>query len=211
MVVGVTGGVGSGKTEFVRALVRRGATAIDADRLAHHLVETRAGIRCALRRAFGPEVFDAHGRVKRRSLGRLVFADPRKRLELNAILWPPLLAAIRKRICALRRADHGCMVVLDMAVLVESGADALVDRVVFVRAPKDRRLAWLAESRGWSRDESQERMAAQRGDRAQRRRADVVVQNDGTRKDLRQKAAIFFKYGNAVTRAKPLAFRKILL
>ena len=183
---------------------------VDADQLAHELIETRAGIRRALQRVFGSEVFDARGRLKRRTLGRRVFPDPEKRRVLNAIVWPPLLEAIRKRLRILRREQPDRMVVLDMAVLFESGADALADCVVFVHASRNRRLAWLAGSRGWSRAESIGRMAAQDDARTQRRRADVVVQNRGTREELRRKAAAFMDSGGKGSPSKTLAFRQIL-
>jgi dephospho-CoA kinase len=192
-VIGVTGGAGSGKTTFVKELVRLGARAVDADALARDILDHDGALRLDLKREFGPDLFEADGRLQRRELALRAFSDPLKVQALNQLVWPVLLQRVRSALSELRRKHPDSATVLDMAVLFESGAESLVDKTVVVIAPKKRRIQRLVSERGWSHPEAEMRMRFQMPDAEKRKRADFVVKNDGSLDGLRRHAESVYK------------------
>ncbi|NBB94719.1 MAG: dephospho-CoA kinase [Planctomycetes bacterium] len=151
-VIGITGGIGSGKSTVARAFGEVGCEVIDADALGHALLD-EPGIREAIRRQWGGEVVNASGAVDRGKLGRLVFADPQVRRRLEDILHPPMRSEMQRRIAAARQAGRTRAVVIDAAVLFEAGWDVLCTHTVYVEAPLADRVARVTAARGWSRAE----------------------------------------------------------
>jgi len=192
ITVGITGGVGSGKTVFTRELKKMGAAVIDADEVARNLVDDSPDIRDALRWAFGADIFDASGALRRRILGRIVFSDPARLNALNDILRSPMIREIKKKIAEYRNAQKD-MIVVDMAILFEAGLETLFDIIVVVSAPEEKRILWLEEDRGWSREEIRDRMEAQMDVRHKEQKAHIVVQNTGSLDAFRQKAKDFYR------------------
>ncbi len=192
ITVGITGGVGSGKTVFTQELKKMGAAVIDADEVARNLVDDSPDIRDALRRAFGSGIFDASGALRRRILGRIVFSDPQQLDTLNSILRSPMIREIKKKIAEYRIARND-MIVVDMAILFEAGLESLFDIIVVVSAPEEKRMRWLEEDRGWSREEIRNRMEAQMDVRYKEQKAHIVVQNAGSLGAFRQKARDFYR------------------
>lgn len=193
MIVGVTGGVGSGKTVFARDLGTLGARVIEVDDIARNLVEKREDIREALRRKFGSEIFDEAGRLRRRLLGRIVFSDTRRLNALNRILQPLLVNEVRDRISHYQKKEPAGLIVVDMAILYEARVEPLFDMVVVMTAPLEKRIEWLSADRGWSREEVVERIRSQMDDREKMKRANVVIENSGTLEDLRYKAIDLYR------------------
>jgi len=191
MVVGITGGVGSGKSTFVRELARLGARVVDADRIAKRLIDEDAGVRRSLRKEFGTCIFDKRNRLRRRVLARKAFSNPILYRKLNQIMWPPMIRRIKASIQT-GSGKKESVVVLDMAVLFESGAGGLTDKTVVICAARERRIRWAMQERGWSREETIQRMQFQLEDREKCRRADVVVRNTGSIGMLKKKAANFY-------------------
>ncbi len=159
-VIGITGGVGSGKSTVAAAFGELGCEVIDADRLGHSLL-AEPGIETAIRRTFGEAAFNAAGKVDRRALGKIVFADPQQMRRLEDILHPQMRSAIQACISQTRQGGHVRAVVLDAAVLFETGWDKLCDTTVFVEAPLETRARRVADARGWSRQELLRREALQ--------------------------------------------------
>ncbi|HXG63075.1 MAG TPA: dephospho-CoA kinase [Planctomycetota bacterium] len=180
LVVGLAGGVGSGKSTVAALFRKWGARVVDADAVGHRVLD-RPGIRARLRRAWGTAIF-RNGRVDRRALAREAFRSRRSIERLNRIVHPAILREIRRR---LRRA-RGC-VVLDAALLFETGADVLCDRIVFVRAPRDLRVR-RAASRGWSPGELTRRERFQWPVAYKSRKADYVIDNAGSRSRTERQA-----------------------
>jgi dephospho-CoA kinase len=177
--VGLSGGIGSGKSTVARALARRGAVVIDADAIAREVVEPgRPGLGAVVER-FGPGVLDGGGRLDRPALAALVFEDAAARADLNAIVHPLVAVETARRMAA---APPESVVVLDVPLLVESARSGY-DVVVIVEAPEAVRLERLVE-RGMAPDDARRRMAAQAGDAERRKVADVVLDNSGTPEDL---------------------------
>ena len=177
--VGLSGGIGSGKSTVARALAARGALVVDADVVAREVVEPGTPGLDAVVDRFGPGILGSDGRLDRPALAALVFADPQARADLNAIVHPLVAAETARRIGG---APADSVVVLDVPLLVES-ARAGYDLVVIVEAPEEVRLERLVE-RGMDPDDARRRMAAQASDAERRQVADVVLDNSGSPEDL---------------------------
>jgi dephospho-CoA kinase len=178
--VGLTGGIGSGKSEVSRRLAALGAVVIDADRLAREVVEPGTDGYDAVLAAYGREVVAPDGGLDRAALARIVFADEQARRRLEAIVHPRVRAEAARREAQAAAADPAAVVVHDVPLLVESGQSNGYDVVIVVDAPDEVRLARLVHQRGMSPAEAAARLAAQ-ATRAQRlAAADVVIDNSGS-------------------------------
>ncbi|MER5203141.1 dephospho-CoA kinase [Streptomyces sp. NPDC002825] len=174
--VGLTGGIGAGKSEVSRLLVSYGAVLIDADRIAREVVEPGTPGLAAVVAAFGDGVLTAEGTLDRPKLGSIVFADAERLATLNAIVHP-LVGARSAELES--RAGAGDVVVHDVPLLTENGLAPLYDLVVVVDASPETQLDRLVRLRGMAAAEAEARMAAQ-ATRAQRLAvADLVIDNDG--------------------------------
>jgi dephospho-CoA kinase len=192
-VIGVTGGVGSGNSAFVKALESLGAKALDADRIARRLVDEDPLVRERLGKSFGAEIFDTSGNLRRSELSDRVFSDSARLQELNGIIWPPLIHEIEGAIREHRLSGNPAPLIVDMAVLFEAGCERLFDAVVAVEAPIEKRIQWLSVSRGWDRTKIERRMSSQMDVREKSRRAGWTVLNDGTLDDLAFKARSVYR------------------
>ncbi|MFD7334624.1 dephospho-CoA kinase [Streptomyces violascens] len=179
--VGLTGGIGAGKSEVSRLLVSYGAVLIDADRIAREVVEPGTPGLAAVVEAFGPGILSADGTLDRPRLGGIVFSDPEKLATLNKIVHP-LVGARSAELESTAGPDS--VVIHDVPLLTENGLAALYDLVVVVDAAPETQLDRLVRLRGMTPEEARARMAAQ-ADRAQRLAvADLVVDNDGPLESL---------------------------
>jgi dephospho-CoA kinase len=182
--IGLTGGIGSGKSTAAARFAELGALLIDADTLAREVVEPGTGGLAAVVAEFGEQVLDGDGRLDRPALARVVFGDEAARERLNAIVHPRVRARAAELIAA---APPGTVVVQDVPLLVETGQAGAYDLVVVVEAPEELRVQRLARDRGMSAEEARARMASQATDEQRRAVADVVLINDGTPDQLRAK------------------------
>ncbi|HVW31056.1 MAG TPA: dephospho-CoA kinase [Acidimicrobiia bacterium] len=177
--VGLSGGIGSGKSTVARALARRGAVVIDADAISREVVEPGTPGLAAVVARFGDGVLDGEGRLDRPKLAAIVFDDAAARADLNAIVHPLVAAESARRMA---EAPADAVVVLDVPLLVEAARSGY-DLVVIVEAPEALRLERLV-GRGMARDDAGKRMAAQASDADRRKVADVVLDNSGSEADL---------------------------
>jgi dephospho-CoA kinase len=180
--VGLTGGVGSGKSTVAALLARHGAVVIDADALAREVVEPGSPGFDAVVTRFGSTVV-ADGRLDRAALAALVFRDKRALADLNAIVHPLVGERAAELMAA---APPDAVVVYDVPLLVEADLAAGFDVVVVVEAPAETRLARL-QGRGLSAEDANARMAAQAADAQRRAVADVVIENEGSRAELAER------------------------
>jgi dephospho-CoA kinase len=180
--VGLTGGIASGKSEVSRRLAELGAVLIDADLLAREAVEPGSEGLAEVVREFGPGVLQDDGALDRAALGAMVFADPERRGQLNAIVHPRVRARAAELMAA---ASDDAVVVQDIPLLVETGQAGSFDVVVVVDAPDDLRIRRLAERNGMTREEAAARMAAQATREERLAAADHVIENSGSLDELR--------------------------
>lgn len=191
IVIGIAGGIASGKSTAARVFERLGARVLDADAIGHDLLRTER-MRDVIRSAFGETVITAEGEVDRRALGRLVFGDDQARLRLNRLARPAIRAEIRRRIAGLRGEGYDGVVVVDAPLLVDTGPTDLADRVILVTAPASTRKERVI-LRGLTGQEAEQRIAAQDPDTKQARWADFILENNGTRDELIEKAEALWK------------------
>lgn len=179
--LGLTGGIGSGKSTVSARLATHGAVVIDYDRLARDAVEIGTPALAAIAERFGPEVIAADGTLDRPALGAIVFGDDAARADLEAITHP----AIFELAIALETTvpDDG-VVVHDHPLLIEMGMVGFCDLVVVVDVPEDVQVERLVELRGMSEADARARMAAQASREERRAAAGVVLENTGSIADL---------------------------
>ncbi|WP_329394076.1 dephospho-CoA kinase [Streptomyces lydicus] len=174
--VGLTGGIGAGKSEVSRLLASYGAVVVDADKIAREVVEPGTPGLAAVAEEFGEDVLTPDGTLDRPKLGGIVFNDPEKLKALNAIVHP-LVGARSAELEA--SAGPDAVVVHDVPLLTENGLAALYDTVVVVDAAPQTQLDRLVRLRGMAEDEAKSRMAAQATREQRLAIADLVIDNDG--------------------------------
>jgi dephospho-CoA kinase len=182
ITIGLTGGIGAGKSEVARLLAGHGAVVIDADELAREAVAPGTPGLAAVVAEFGPEVLAADGSLDRAALGEIVFSDTRRRAALEKIVHP-YVGQRSSQLMAAAPAD--AVVVYDVPLLVEKGLQDGYDVVVVVEADDDVRLERLAASRGMTKSDARQRVAAQATREQRAAVADVIIDNAGELADLR--------------------------
>lgn len=189
LVVGLTGGIASGKTEVDRALEDLGATVIDADAVARDVVQPGLPAYEACIREFGEGILGHDACIDRGSLAALVFSDEEKRRLLNRITHPRIVAEIVRRVnekAENLHPDDVPAVVIDAALIVDIGATAIFDLLLVVTASEEARVGRMLSERGMSEDEARSRIASQIPEDDRVEMADLVITNDGTIRELRQ-------------------------
>jgi dephospho-CoA kinase len=189
--VGLTGGIGSGKSEVARRLVAHGAVLIDADLAAREVVVPGSGGLKRIVAAFGDDVLGPDGSLDRARLGEIVFKDPELRAQLNAIVHPLvrqwMLAAERT---AVQAADPpGPIIVHDVPLLAESRGKGGFDLVIVVDVPPELQIERLVGQRGMTPDQAGARMNAQASREQRLEVADIVIDNSGSLADLDRRVA----------------------
>ncbi|HET6817136.1 MAG TPA: dephospho-CoA kinase [Mycobacteriales bacterium] len=179
LTVGLTGGIGSGKSEVSRRLRELGAVIIDADAVAREVVEPGTPGLAAVAEKFGDGVLRADGTLDREGLGRIVFNDPAKLSALNAIVHPLVGERIGQMMAEVEHDSADAVVVYDVPLLVENNLQDGYDVVLVVAASAETQLRRLVEQRGMSREDAQARIAAQAPLSAKLAVADIVIDNDG--------------------------------
>jgi dephospho-CoA kinase len=181
-VVGLVGGIGSGKSRVAEALARRGAVVVAGDPAGHEALR-QPEIKAAVRDRWGDGVFGADGEVNRRALGKVVFADPAELRALESVVFPWIGRRLREQLAEARVRPGVAMVVLDAAVMLEAGWNNACDRVVYVDAPREIRLARVRQ-RGWTEADLNAREAAQMPLDEKAARADLTIDNGGSPEQL---------------------------
>ena len=186
IVIGLTGGIGSGKSEVSRMLERLGAAVIDADQVGHEAYLPHTETWEAVVAQFGEEILQPNGEIDRKKLGAQVFSDPDARDRLNAIMHPRMYRMIEERIERLREQNAEAVVV-EAAVLIEAGWLPLVDEVWTVTAPEEEVVHRLHRRNGTSEEQIRQRVHAQLTSEERIQRATVVIENSQGMEELRQR------------------------
>jgi dephospho-CoA kinase len=180
--VGLTGGIGSGKSAVAQRLAELGAIIIDSDQIAREVVEPGTPGLSEVVKAFGPAILAPDGSLDRPALGRRVFGDDAARKRLEGIIHP----LVRQRAMELAAAAApDAIVVNDVPLLVEAGLASQYETVIVVFASASNRIERLVRDRGMSADDAAARMAAQASDDERHAAADIEINNDGTLEELR--------------------------
>jgi dephospho-CoA kinase len=181
LLVGLTGGIASGKSTVSAMLAERGAEVIDADHIARQVVMPGTPAWCKIRDHFGPGVLHPDGHIDRQALADIVFADKSKLALLNEITHPAIFARIADRL----ESHHGqdVVVVLDAALLIEAGLAEGVDVVIVVHSPREIQVERLA-AKGVGQTDARNRIASQLEPEKRLARADIVIDNSGSLEDL---------------------------
>jgi dephospho-CoA kinase len=184
--IGLTGGIGSGKSEVSRRLADHGAVVIDADKIAREVVEPGTSGLALIVDTFGEGVLREDGSLNREKLGQIVFADAGKLARLNAIVHPK----VGERVAELQRAAAaGAVVVYDVPLLAENDLAPMYDVVIVVDASDEVRLARLVELRGMAEQDALARIKAQATREDRLKIADMVIPNEGPLDDLDARVA----------------------
>ncbi|TFD89138.1 dephospho-CoA kinase [Cryobacterium serini] len=181
-LIGLTGGIASGKSTVAKRLASWGAVGIDADQLAREVVEPGTPGLAAIAAEFGDTILLADGTLNRPALGAIIFSDASRRERLNAITHPAVRRLTRDRVAAASAVDPHAIVVYDVPLLAEAIAGGLVtfDLIVVVHADAVTRIKRMVDLRGLTREEAAHRISAQASDADRLALADVVIDNNGT-------------------------------
>lgn len=186
LVIGLTGGIASGKSTVARLLAERGAVVVDADKLGHRAYQRDRPAFAQVVAAFGPDVVGADGEIDRRALGAKVFGDANAMRRLTDIVWPAILALAKDEIAAARRAG-AAVAVLEAAVLLEAGWQSEVDEVWAVAVPPQVAVRRATARDGVDAEAVRARIAAQLSNEERTAKADVVIENSGSPKALAER------------------------
>lgn len=188
-LIGLTGNIATGKSTVARMMAGLGATAIDADRVAHDVMQAGGTVHSAVIEAFGPEVVGPDGEIDRARLGSIVFDDPVALAQLEELVHPATLAEVVRRVAA----APARVVVVEAIKLIESGMADAYDSLWVTTCSPEEQVRRLMSDRSLARDEAEQRVQAQPPQEVKIRRADVVIDTGGTMSDTKAQVAKAWK------------------
>jgi len=192
LVIGLTGNLGTGKTEVAQALGRLGAVVINADDLGHELLQPNTQTYMKIIDTFGKSVVGHNGEIDRKKLSRIVFADAEALNKLNRIMHPRIYNMVNHKIDGYRQSGAG-VVVLEAALLIEAGWKPILDQLWVTRAPESTITKRLKQSRGLGEEQVIARLKTQMPQKEKIKQADVVIDTDVPIGELRAKVTELWK------------------
>lgn len=199
LTIGLTGGIGSGKSTASKILAELGAPVIDADKVGHAIYAPGGPAYQDLIDAFGEGILAPDRAIDRRKLGPIVFADPAALKRLNSIVHPKMFARMGEMVAEMRREGERKPIVVEAAILIEANWQPLFDEIWLVVAARERVIERVERDRGMKPEQTEARIRAQLSDEERRKYASVVIVNDGTIDDLR--ATVTRLWNDALRRA----------
>ena len=194
---GLTGGIATGKTTVAGMLRELGCRVLEADKIAHQMIEPGGAAYDEVVREFGLGILTPEGLVDRQKLGAIVFADPQRLARLNAIVHPPVLEEQTRQLATIEKSDSHAIAVVEAALLIEAGFDRKLDCLVVTWCTPEQQLARLTQSgkgRGLTVEQARQRIASQMPVEEKRKKADEVIDCSGTIEHTRaQVIALFAK------------------
>lgn len=188
-LIGLTGGIASGKSTVASLLRDAGMPVIDADRIAREVVEPGRPAHEAVVREFGNTILNDDGTIRRDRLAAIVFSDPEKRGRLEALTHPYIFRAIADEVRRLHRELHPKFVVIDAALLFESRLNLSMDQVILVKASPEIQLRRLMDRDGFSETEAKQRIDSQMAIEEKERLSDFVIENEGSLEELHREVS----------------------
>jgi len=199
-VIGLTGGVASGKSTVSRMLSELGAHIIDADLIARQVVEPGREAWKEIADAFGAGVLNPDRTINRKALGSIVFNDPEALNRLNKIVHPRVIAEENEQIGEIQKREPQAIIVLDIPLLIETGGLGRVEKLIVVVADEEKQIERLVEKRGLSREEALKRIRAQMPLKEKAKFADYVIENSGTLEATRLQVEAIWKDIGKITK-----------
>ncbi|CCQ93605.1 Dephospho-CoA kinase [[Clostridium] ultunense Esp] len=193
MIIGLTGGIATGKSTVSALLASRGAYLIDSDQIARQVVERGEPAYEEIVKHFGKQVLLPDGQIDRKELGRIVFANPEERAILEKITHPHIFREIKKRI-EVAKAEGKKLIFLDVPLLFETGLDRQVDLTLLIDTDERIQLERLIKRDQLSREEAERRIEAQMPMGEKRKKADYILSNRGSIKELEEEVERFLKW-----------------
>jgi dephospho-CoA kinase len=193
LIVGLTGGVASGKTAISQILREEGAYLIDADQIARELVQPHTATWNELIREFGKEILQEDGSIHRKRLAAKVFSDPEQRNLLNQILHPRIKAEMNRRVKEIGQKDPDAIVVIDAALLIELGDHREMDKVIVVTSTEKQQIERLKKRDGVDQEEAQRVLSSQMPLEEKMKVADFVIRNEGSFEETRKRVKEVFQ------------------
>jgi dephospho-CoA kinase len=193
LIVGLTGGVASGKTAISQILKEEGAYLIDADQIARELVQPHTATWNELIKVFGKEILQEDGSIHRKRLAAKVFSDPEQRNLLNQILHPRIKAEMNRRVKEIGQKDRDAIVVIDAALLIELGDHREMDKVIVVTSTEKQQIERLKKRDGVDQEEAQRILFSQMPLEEKLKVADFVIQNEGSFEETRRRVKEIFQ------------------
>ena len=189
LTIGLTGGIGSGKSTVARMLSEMGAPVLDADKVGHAIYAPGQPAHRELVEAFGREILTPDGTIDRKKLGPIVFADPAALRRLNAIVHPKMFQRMGEMVREMREGGERRPIVIEAAILIEANWQPLFDEIWLVVASRERVIERIERDRGMKPEQTEARIKAQLSDEERRRHATLVVENNGTIDELRERVS----------------------
>jgi dephospho-CoA kinase len=188
LIIGITGGIASGKTEVAKIFQKMGALVLSGDEIGKVVVEKNPVLLRKLVNTFGKEILTKEKKLNRQKLGKIAFATSQSTRKLNDLVHPYLLQNLKSKIKNLKRKNYKNPVIIDAALIVEWGMQNELDFLIFVDCPRKKRIERLIRKKGYTRKEALDRIKAQLAERYKKREADFVIKNDRGLSELKQKA-----------------------
>jgi dephospho-CoA kinase len=193
LIVGLTGGVASGKTAISQILKEEGAYLIDADQIARELVQPHTATWNELIKVFGKEILQEDGSIHRKRLAAKVFSDPEQRNLLNQILHPRIKTEMNKRVKEIGQKDPNAIVVIDAALLIELRDHQEMDKVIVVTSTEKQQIERLKKRDGVNQEEAQRVLSSQMPLEGKMKVADFLIQNEGSFEETRRRVKEVFQ------------------
>ena len=185
LTIGLTGGIGSGKSTVAQILGEFGAPILDADKVAHTTYAPGGPAYDAVIAAFGAQVLAADRTIDRKKLGAVVFGNSEQLNKLTSIVWPATFESIRSNVAELRTGGAKLPIVVEAAILIEANWQPLFDEIWLVRAPREQVVTRIEIQRGLKPSETETRIRAQLSDEERAKHATLVIENNGSIEELR--------------------------
>lgn len=192
MIIGLTGGIATGKSTVSALLIRKGALLVDADVIAREVMLPGHPVLAAVAEHFGQAVLLADGTLDRKKLGDIVFREPAQRQALNEITHPAIRLEIRRQMESLEREHPERLVVVDIPLLFESGLESMFERVMLVYAPASIQKERLMNRNQLTAEEAEARINSQMDIEEKKRKADVIIDNSGSAEETQRQIDEFW-------------------
>ncbi|MGB8684114.1 MAG: dephospho-CoA kinase [Candidatus Binatus sp.] len=186
LTIGLTGGIGSGKSTVTQIIGEFGAPILDADKVAHTTYAPGGPAYDAVIAAFGAEIVAADRTIDRKKLGAIVFGKPEQLNKLTSIVWPATFESIRRNVADLRASGAKLPIVVEAAILIEANWQPLFDEIWLVRAPREQVVARIESQRGLKPSETEARIRAQLSDEERGKQATLIIENNGSIEELHE-------------------------